>query len=182
MPTRIAIDGVQSTGKTTLFERLRARFGSRFGYVSEASRAVAPGFGVHRASDWDSLLNDQDRLRKFFAALEQWQVQAEDAHDAVIIDSSLFLHFAYKQVLLGESDPELAIRRGYDLILYCPTGTAFVEDGFRMATGRDAVATAHREALQQHFDGTFSRMPMGDARYPAAFASVLAVAGPDVAL
>jgi hypothetical protein len=74
---RISVDGAQSTGKTTLVEYLKGFYKDHFVYIPEASREIAPSFGVHNSLDWAELIRDPERLRCFFDREEQWLTEQE---------------------------------------------------------------------------------------------------------
>lgn len=136
---RIAIDSSQSTGKTTLLCQLsKTHLHLRYSFIEEASRYVAPKFGVLTSTDWQRLLEDKIRLRQFFEAEESWQLEHEKNETSWIIDSSLFLTAAYRIFFGIEVDLSLLSSRSYDLILYCPVGSSnVVENGFRFGVGRE---------------------------------------------
>src|SRR5262245_27232761 len=138
---RIAIDGVQSTGKTTLLDELRVTFGNRASYVAEAARILAPSFGVHHASDWAKLISSPERLHNFFRAELAWLRESTVSDGIVIVDSSEYLVCAYAAVLLSDARFGAILESTrYDLILYCPTSVLPVEDNFRFLNHRTTIA------------------------------------------
>lgn len=94
----IAIDGAQSTGKTTLFDELRHHFGPRFHYSREPSRLIATSVGIRTSSDWRRLLASPPELERFFTAEERLRSADQATHDDLIEDSSLYLIAAYRHV------------------------------------------------------------------------------------
>ena len=161
---RIAVDGAQSTGKTTIFDSLERSFRTSFTFIPEASRSIAPKFGVSRASDWPRLLSDADALRAFFNAEEEWQRSAEDRSNAFVVDSSLLLVQAYRQRFEPGYRLQETFANRYDLILYCPVAEEGISDGFRFLNGRAEVAYIYESIALKHFRGTFTRLPDGLAR------------------
>ena len=94
---RVAIDGAQSTGKTTLFDQLRSTLSDRARFIPEASREVAGRFGVVGTADWAGLIADQSRLREFFEAEEEYQRLAEGGGGSFVVDSSIYQIRAYRE-------------------------------------------------------------------------------------
>lgn len=161
-PIRVAVDGVASTGKTTLVNQLRDLF-PQFKIVEEASRVIAPRFDVRTEADWQHLLKDLPKLELFFSAEEAWLQSNEDRQERTLIDSSMFLISAYRRAFGCKFDPSLAIARNYTLILYCPLNVG-VCDGFRFLDGRDELDTHYRQIISQHFQGEFRPLPHGNFR------------------
>jgi len=160
---RIGIDGAQGTGKTTLLGIMAAHFGKTFSYIPEASRVVASRFGVGSSSDWPALLADRHRLEEFFRAEEEWNIALEDASGAFLVDSSLWLIAAFRQLFECESGLNRALGRSYDILLYCAPTADVEADGFRFLTGRDEVDRNYRD-LVSRFPGQFEKLPSGQAR------------------
>jgi nicotinamide riboside kinase len=165
---RIAIDGAQSTGKTTVFNHLRNAFRSAATFIPEASRKIALDFGVAQTSDWPELLSNPSRLREFFDAEEKWQRSAEDASDMFVADSSLLLVQAYRCHFEQDYRFHCTFGSRYDVILYCPLSEGGVSDGFRFLDGRPAVAKAYEAIVLEQFHGDFIELPFGPSRLQTA--------------
>ncbi|NOS70154.1 MAG: ATP-binding protein [Verrucomicrobia bacterium] len=168
---RIAIDGAQSTGKTTLWSQLQDRYGNQFSFVPEASRHIAKRFAVNTATDWQPLLANKDRLRSFFEQEEEWQVEQE-IKVPFIADSSLFLIQAYRITFGVPTNDSVLSTAKYDLVLYCPPVSNFVADGFRFETQRDRVDQAYREITRSYFRGRLVELPTNGARLEQAVAAI----------
>jgi hypothetical protein len=169
---RIAIDGAQGTGKSTLLDQLAAHYRDRFFFIPEASRHVAPGFGVTSAETWSSLLADPVRLSEFFEAEEKWVIEREEAVADFVIDSSLWVVAAYRKYFHCGGDTRLAESREYGLILYCPITGAPELDGFRFVQGQHEVDQAYRELVSANFGGQISILPPATDRFWAAVAEI----------
>jgi len=175
---KIGIDGAQATGKTTLHQSLRARLESVFSFIPEASRVIAPSFGVHSAADWVQLLNNREMLGAFFSAEEAWLLREEDTAESYIVDSSLWLTAAYRRYFGYEIKIDILRMRCYDLLLYCPLDAALaVDDGFRFLEGQREIDMIYRDLADTHFSGTFVELPGIAFRTEAAIAAISAVCG-----
>jgi nicotinamide riboside kinase len=169
-PIRIAIDGAQSTGKTTLVARLEESDGTRLSYISEASRAIASRFGIAFAGDWDQLIADKGQLSRFFDCEERWQRAKEsEAHDFVA-DGSLLLTAIYRSYFRAPEPPLLV--PPYDLVLYCSPDLPFEDDGFRFARGRDEIDTLYRRNVMGVLGSRLVLLPFGEPRYPHAHSAI----------
>ncbi len=171
---RIAIDGAQSTGKTTLLCQLsKTHLNLRYSFIEEASRHVAANFGIVTAADWQKLLGDKDRLRHFFDAEESWQLAHEKMGTSWIIDSSFFLTAAYRKFFGIEINLPLLSSRSYDLILYCPVESCnMVENGFRFSVGRAEVDRIYREIISCYYFGKILELPGGTMRLALAVSAI----------
>jgi nicotinamide riboside kinase len=163
---RIAIDGVQSTGKTTLFNQLHGIVPNCVEFIPEASRSIAKAVGIASRSDWEGVVSDRARLLGFFSHLETWQAEREKSALHFVVDSSFYLHSAYRTYLgVGESEK----LRSYDLILFCPAAhVPFEHDGFRFEGGRDEVEQIYRSLIVKEFNGPFIELPPGSTRIAIA--------------
>jgi len=170
---RVAIDGAQSTGKTTVFHHLRNTLPGRTKFIPEASREVAGRFGVVGASDWPGLIADQRRLREFFEAEEAFQRLAEGGCGAFVVDSSLYLIRAYREYFGVPPLPGECGEFTYDLILYCPAIQCGVEDGFRFLAGRADVDRLCRDTLRRCHRGQLIELPPDESRLLRAEEAVL---------
>lgn len=170
---RIAIDGVQSTGKTTLFEALRKRNITGLSCIPEAARVTAPSMGITSPETWNRVLTNRDLTLEFFSRLKRWQEEQERSAESFIVDSSFFIHQAYKEYF-GVSGIDF-LDRTYDLILFLPTiGMPFREDGFRFSTGREEVEQLYLTIINSSHSGEFVKLPFGRDRFFAAEREILA--------
>jgi len=170
---RVAIDGAQCTGKTTVFQHLRSTLPGRTKFIPETSREVAGQFGVVGASDWPGLIADQRRLREFFEAEEAFQRLAEGGCGAFVVDSSLYLIRAYREYFGVPPLPGECGEFAYDLILYCPAVRCGVEDGFRFLAGRADVDQLCRDTLRRCHRGQLIELPADESRFLRAEEAVL---------
>jgi nicotinamide riboside kinase len=160
---RIAIDGAQSTGKTTLFHALHASFQCDFTFIPEGARVIGPQMGIASPEDWLPVLSKQELLVEFFTRLRDWQIAQEAASTAFIVDCSFILHRAYRDYF-GASEVRFPESQ-YDLILFCPTGgVPFSQDGFRFERGREQVETRYLELVENRSYGTLVKLPSGIER------------------
>jgi nicotinamide riboside kinase len=169
---KIAIDGAQSTGKTTLLKELASYFGSRFAYIPEASRIVAGRFGVHASSDWNELFSKKELLNEFFFEELRWQREQESQAESFIVDSSLLLVAAYRLLFGIHEAQEEFVTEPYDLILYCPVLDPGIEDGFRFLSKRQDLDSIYRQLISEYHPSSFLELPPGEARLQAATAAV----------
>jgi nicotinamide riboside kinase len=171
---RIAIDGAQSTGKSTLLQALFPTFHKRLTFITEASREIAPRFSIECERDWHRLLGNKKLLEEFFAAEEQWQAdQQAAAREGFVIDSSLMLTWAYRRHFLCEDPADSRFTGQYDLVLYCPPGAALSRvDGFRFLTGREAIDMRYREIVKRVLEGVMVTLPIGVERLSLAVAEI----------
>ncbi len=171
---RIAIDGSQCTGKTTLYRQLSStHLNVRYKFIPEASRQIAPKFGVLTSRDWPNLLNDKVKLREFFEAEESWQFQQEENITYFVIDSSFYLIAAYRMFFGIEVDFSLLSLKRYDLILYCPMDCCEpLEDSFRFITGREDVDKKYQEIISRCYSGKLVTLPGGSERMTLALETI----------
>ena len=171
-PIRIAVDGVQCTGKTTLFNALQVRYATRFTFIPEAARVVAPLCHIFTEADWQRVHADPDRLAAFYAIEEQWQMTAEDDAGDFIADGSLFVTAAYRQYFGLDPHIHLAVSRCYSILLCCCPSVTFATDGFRFSRGRDDIDILFNNILEQHYTGSVIYLPSGPERPDAAIRAV----------
>jgi nicotinamide riboside kinase len=169
----VAIDGAQSTGKTTVFNHLHQNISGRVTFIPEASRILAEQFGVLGASDWPHLLADQRRLLEFFDAEEAWQISAELRSKAFVVDSSLYLIRAYREYFKALPSDGERVEPRYDLILYCPVVQLGAEDGFRFLQGRTEIDRLCRDILHRCHGGQLIELPPDESRFRQAEEAVL---------
>lgn len=144
---RIAIDGVQCSGKTTLLEQLKELLYTNVAVIPEGARLIGAQHGVAKDDDWAALRSDEVRARAFFQDLEQWQIDEEE-RQPFIIDSSMVLHYCYRKLFGLPTQDLLGRVERYDLILYLERVHECEKDGFRFLDGRDFVEDVYNtEAL-----------------------------------
>lgn len=123
---RVAIVGTESTGKTTLAQRLAERF----------ETVWVPEFGREYCADRDArLLGESD-----FEAIAWGQAMAEDGHVArsngvLICDTELHTTCTWSELIIGRCPPWIrtaAAARRYDLILFLGHDSPWVNDGTRV--------------------------------------------------
>jgi predicted ATPase len=149
---RVAIDGTQSTGKTTLFTALREENLTGFAFLDEAARKLAPRLGINVTEDWVALFGSPSRHLEFLRELYQYQSSVESGAAQFVADGSLYKILAYGLVFGFAVDDITASTSeiSYDLIIYCPSNIAFQDDGFRYQEKRDQLAE-RLESLHQRF-------------------------------
>lgn len=164
---RIAIDGAQATGKTTLYRHLESRYREHFAFVPEASRVIAPAFDIRSEIDWQRLLSDHGRLEAFFTQEEAWQERMEQS-PMFVVDSSMYMIQAYRRYF-GHGVARRDLSDKYDAILFCPTiNAAYTSDGFRFEIGRERIEQLYLDVTREDYSGAVYRMPGGDARFTEA--------------
>jgi nicotinamide riboside kinase len=139
---RVAIDGTQSTGKTTLFTALRQENLTGFAFLDEAARKLGPRLGIKITQDWVALFGSPSRHLDFLRELYQYQSSLENSACRFITDGSLYKILAYASVFgfaLDDVSPNIRDIL-YDLIVYCPPNVAFQGDGFRYEEKRTELA------------------------------------------
>ena len=165
---RVAIDGAQSTGKTTLHDHLRKVFSDAFVFVPEASRVVAPQMGVHSRADWEELLANPDRLAAFFDKEEEWLASHHTLDADILVDSSWYMIQAYRKVFSSTSKQRREHHPVYDLVLFCSTDCPGEQDGFRFLKGREEVEQIYLTMVSSWPILDFLVLPPGDTRYQVA--------------
>lgn len=165
---RIAIDGAQSTGKTTLLNFLAHAFPDDFRIIPEIVRIVGSEFGLHTEHDWVAIKKDPERLAALFRRHATVLAAVEDDSPSFILDSSFHLHESYRRYFnLPEIFPDYRDR--YDLIFFCPSDEIpYMDDGFRFPEGRAEVERIYLDLIGTRHSGTFIRLPGGDLRFSAA--------------
>jgi nicotinamide riboside kinase len=119
--TLIVLNGVESTGKTSLGRNLASRYGALF--LPEFGRTWCEIFGTEcSASDLVEIGENQHR-------------NIEDALGDgrfVISDTDALTTAAWAEMMLGDVPPELFNHRRADLYLHCLPDVPFVDDGLRV--------------------------------------------------
>jgi hypothetical protein len=85
---RIAIDGTQSTGKTTLLTALREEHLGDFVFLDEAARRLAPHVGISVTKDWAALFESPSRHLEFLRRLFAYQSSLEAEARHFMVDGS----------------------------------------------------------------------------------------------
>jgi HTH-type transcriptional repressor of NAD biosynthesis genes len=120
---RICFLGGESTGKSTITERLAQKY--RTSHVAEYGRTL-----------WDErggILTYEDMLLVARTQVQNEEAGWRQAHRMVFIDTSPLTTLLYCEHLFGKSEPEqrqLALRT-YDRIYLCAPDFPFVQDGTR---------------------------------------------------
>lgn len=166
---RIAIDGAQSTGKTTLYETLQSHFEHSIHFIPEAAREIAPNFGVTCSSDWKYLIANKYLLKSFFEQELKWQLRKQQsAPRSFICDSSIYLIETYYRVFHGSQFRVEFPRCNYTLILYCSVDAEYIDDGFRFHEKRQQVAATYLRIVELKHQGSMIKLPNGKTRVEAA--------------
>lgn len=121
---RVCILGGESSGKSTLAERLALTLGTS--HVAEYGRLLWEQKGG--ALDFDDMLH----IAECQVALEERA--ASRAREFLICDTSPLTTLLYSDRLFGQVDPaleRLAMSRRYDLTVLCAPDFPFVQDGTR---------------------------------------------------
>ena len=162
---RIAIDGAQCSGKTTLLGELSRRLGGEYALIPEAARVIAPQFGVTSLSDWPRLLEDHQELARFFHEELCWLSVQQTTSATFLCDSSHFVVEAYRRTLLGHELPlsDATLSSSYNMVLYCEP-VELESDGFRFFEKRDSVIEQYSQVLNEAFSGRVERLLPGPNR------------------
>lgn len=151
---RVAIDGTQSSGKSTLLTGIRATGlfpGVRM--VEEVGSSVAQSkYGIREASDWGRLYGDKDAYRLFFLDVAAVQTDVERT-DNFVIDSSLYRLEAYRIFQQMSKTPIVCTDCRYDLILWCCADFGYVSDGFRSTHGRVEIERILEDIISRQHTG-----------------------------
>ncbi|MFT4032068.1 MAG: ATP-binding protein [Siphonobacter sp.] len=151
---KIVIVGPESTGKTTLTQRLAAHFDTV--WVEEYGRIYCERFG-----------NDCDALDLCHIAAGQLYLEEEGSkiarHNLLFCDTDLLVTQTYAEMYLGES-PEvishLAQEQHYDLYLLLDIDVPWINDSIRLFADRrqwhfDRLKTLLQERPYQIISGRF---------------------------
>jgi NadR type nicotinamide-nucleotide adenylyltransferase len=135
---RVLVYGSESTGKTTLAERLAGRH--RTAWVPEHARAYLDAKGTLEAADLEAIargqLADEERL-------------ARRADRVLFCDTDLATTVVYAEAYFGRCPDWIraaAAARRYDLVLFCEPDVPHVADPWR-----DFGAPAARAAMHERF-------------------------------
>jgi HTH-type transcriptional repressor of NAD biosynthesis genes len=141
--TKVVILGTESTGKTTLTDKLSKHFQSA--YVLEAGRDVVANSGSFSMEDLQLIAS----------------MHAERIADAsvgksplLIIDTDIHITLSYAQFAfdqLPEVDEVIYKRNKADLYLYLNNDVEYVQDGTRLCEeDRNLLDHSHRKTLEQY--------------------------------
>jgi nicotinamide riboside kinase len=152
---RVAIDGTQSTGKTTLLTALREEHLGDFIFLNEAARRLAPQVGISVTEDWAALFESPSRHLEFLRRLFAYQSSLEAEARHFMVDGSLYKILAYALTFGFAVDDVTASTNeiSYDLIVYCPPNIAFQDDGFRYQENRDELAARLEQLYDRLYGG-----------------------------
>jgi predicted ATPase len=150
-PSRVAIDGAASTGKTTLLAALACETEGWF-VIEEAVRSIAASYGVRAAAQWPVVLDDPVKYRGLSERLLECQLASEQ-RAPFISDGSIYKIYAYARVGGVDLGADRLRRAAYDLIIYCPLEFTPVSDDFRFVEGREAVDRELRGLIREHHLG-----------------------------
>jgi nicotinamide riboside kinase len=154
---KIAIDGSQSTGKTTVFEQIKSLLdgNSDIHFIEEMAGVVAKNeMNVKTAKDWEMLLNDRERYNLFVSLLVAKQTEKESAIP-FISDSSLYRIYAYAMENGVDITEAELTKVKYDLVLYCPIEFEFVHNDFRSIHLRESVNERLLGLIKKYHKGKF---------------------------
>jgi len=120
---RICFLGGESSGKSTLTERLAREFST--GFVVEYGRTLS--------EEKDNNLIYEDLLKIAKTHVSHEESAAESANKYLFVDTSPLTTLFYSNHLFGKSDPELVwlSHRKYDRTFLCAPDFNFVQDGTR---------------------------------------------------
>ncbi|MCD9088161.1 AAA family ATPase [Stenotrophomonas sp. SY1] len=120
---RVVVIGGESTGKSTLAEKLALRRGS----------VHAAEYGRELWEAQDGQLQEADLLQIARTQVEREERLLEQANGWLVCDTSPLTTLLYAQAMFGRADPQLQVlaARGYDLVLLCEPDVPFVQDGTR---------------------------------------------------
>ncbi len=138
MLARIVVVGPESTGKSTLSERLAAHYGTC--WCPEYARGYLHEHG--RAYDYDSLLQiargqleSEDRFAE--QAVTDWSLRHPGSRlprPLLFIDTDMYVMKVWSEFVFGKCHPWILDRiseRPYDLYLLCHTDLPWVSDELR---------------------------------------------------
>lgn len=141
--TKVVLLGTESTGKTTLTQKLSAYFNSSA--VMEAGRDLIPD--SHHFSVADLYLV----AREHAAHIQQMETGPSPL---VIIDTDVHITASYGIYAFGETlaiDPAVYAANKADLYLYLNNDVPYVQDGTRLSEAeRDLLDQSHRQVLKQY--------------------------------
>jgi len=152
---KIAIDGAESTGKTSLLDGLDRKAYQGYTFISEVGSKIACSlYGVSSPSDWESLFANSDRYYRFCRDILSAQQTAErNSQENYFIDSSIYRLYAYAFINGIRMDASLLKSFYYDIVFFCPIEFDPIEDGFRTTSLRAQVDSTLRSLLDEYHKG-----------------------------
>ena len=138
---KVILLGTESTGKSTLAERLVRHFQGSL--VREAGRDLIADSNACTIEDLYRVAAEHDR---------RIDKAVTGASPLIIIDTDVHITRSYARYLFDrELDREILDANKADLYLYLANDVAFVQDGTRLAnTERDLLDKYHRDVLAQY--------------------------------
>jgi len=124
---KIALIGIESTGKTVLSEKLANH------YVAPVVPEFAKEFIINELNGDEQHIDDAHY--DMFATKQLESIQTlYDGSELVIIDTNAFITGFYQRLYTGKITPvveELMRTESYDLILYLDNDVEWIDDGMR---------------------------------------------------
>jgi HTH-type transcriptional repressor of NAD biosynthesis genes len=140
---KVVILGTESTGKTTLTQRLAGHFGA--GYVLE--------FGRETIAD-SNAFTEQDLFRVAVEHARRIEAAISESGPLLIIDTDIHITQSYATFAFGREldlPAHLYAANKADLCLYLTPDVPYVQDGTRLSqSDRDRLDVFHRQTLIRH--------------------------------
>ncbi|MVT09368.1 AAA family ATPase [Chitinophaga tropicalis] len=140
--TKVVILGTESTGKTTLTERLSKHF--HCAAVMEAGRDIVS----------DSNEFSMDDIRLIAVTHAERIAAAADKSPLLIIDTDIHITLSYAQYAFGEEpviDTSVFKRNKAGLYLYLKNDVPYMQDGTRLSEEeRNLLDVSHRKTLEKY--------------------------------
>ena len=136
---KIVVNGTESTGKTTLCQKLAAQYSTV--WVPEAGREVV----AHTENCTPAHL--PLILKKHARNIEQ---QSKRANKLLIIDTDCYITASYSQFLFGEElliPEEIRKSNSADVMLYCNTEASYIQDGTRLSLNDRNKLDSHHQLM-----------------------------------
>lgn len=141
-PLRVGVVGAESTGKTTLCERLAKHYGGE--YVEEYGRTYTKArYGRGETGDW--VAYEFEHIAKEQARLEE--LAAIGAADVLICDTDALTTAIWYEHFLGEPAPPWEIANRIDLYLLSGLDVPFQQDDIR--EGEHSREHMHARLLEE---------------------------------
>ena len=141
-PLRVGVVGAESTGKTTLCERLAKHYGGD--YVAEYGRPYTEArYGRGETGDW--VAHEFEHIAKEQARLEE--LAAIGASDVLICDTDALTAAIWHEHYLGEPAPPWDIPNRIDLYLLAGLDVPFEQDDIR--AGEHSRERMHARLLEE---------------------------------
>jgi HTH-type transcriptional repressor of NAD biosynthesis genes len=140
---KICICGTESTGKSTLTERLAKYYNTNF--VAEVGREVVPHTEV---------ATEQHLERIAHLHAQAIQQQLKTAHKLLFVDTDVYTTQGYSKFLLGKSlkiNEMIQQANQFDGHLFLDKDAPFVQDGTRLnRRKRNQLHAVHRQTLDEN--------------------------------